>query len=99
MRVKADNRLPQKYDAASVMILLREIVQQLNGLTEGSIQAVTNSVTAAPTTGTYQQGDVLRKSNLAEAGGVGNKYVIVGYACTTGGSPGTWKELRCLTGN
>ena len=99
MRLKVENRLPQRYDTASLYLLLREFAQQINGVTEGSVQAITNGVTAAPTTGSYKQGDVLRKTDLTEAGASPNKYIVIGYACTASGTPGTWKELRCLTGN
>jgi hypothetical protein len=99
MRVKVDNRLPQQYDPAVLLSLLREITNQLNLLSEGFLQAATNAGSAAPTTGSYRQGDFVRHSAPSEAGGAGSKYVIVGFICTASGSPGTWKEMRVLTGN
>lgn len=45
--------------------------------------------TAAPTTGTYAQGD--RVINTAPSAG-GN----VGWVCVTGGSPGTWKSYGTI---
>lgn len=76
-----------------------EISSQLNALTEGHVSAVTNAYTAAPTTGTYSQGDFIRHSAPVEAGTAGSKYVIVGYVCTVSGTPGTWVQCRYLTGN
>ena len=76
---------------------MRSAAQQLNQLSEGAISAVTNAATTAPTTGAWQQGDQIRNSAPAEAGGAGSKYVIVGWICTAAGTPGTWKEMRCLT--
>lgn len=99
MRVKVDNRLPQKYDVAVLTLLLREITTQLNLLSEGFLQAATNAGSAAPTTGSHRQGDMVRHSAPTEAGSAGSKYVIVGFICTTSGTPGTWKEMRVLTGN
>lgn len=99
MRVKAENRLSKHYDQASLLKLLRELSDQLNLLSEGFLQAATNAGSAAPTSGSYRQGDFIRNSAPSEAGGAGNKYVTVGFICTTSGSPGTWKDMRVLTGN
>ena len=77
----------------------REIAVQVNGLSEGSITAAYNATTAAPTTGTYAQGDQLRHSAPTEAGAVGSKYVTIGFVCTVAGTPGTWLAQRSLTGN
>jgi hypothetical protein len=102
-RIKVDSRLPQGYDAATLLTILREFAQQLNGLTEGSIVVVTNALTSIPTAGSYKQGDFVRKSNLAEAGAGGSKYVITGWLRLTNGSAHVlntdWVEARVLTGN
>jgi hypothetical protein len=99
MRVKVENRLSQDYNAGVMTRVLREFTDQLNLLSEGFVQAATNAGTAAPTTGSYKQGDIVRHSTPSEAGGAGSKYVIVGFVCITSGSPGTWREMRVLTGN
>jgi ribulose bisphosphate carboxylase small subunit len=78
---------------------LTQITKQLNLLTEGHVVAVTNAYTAAPTTGTWKQGDFIRHSAPAEAGAATAKYVIIGYICTVSGTPGTWLQCRVLTGN
>lgn len=81
--------------------LHRQIGAQLNQLSEGQIQAVTNAATAAPTGAVvaYQQGDKVWHSAPVEAGAPGAKYVVVGFVCVASGSPGTWLEMRTLTGN
>lgn len=79
--------------------LLRAISTQVNNLSEGRIVAVTNAYTAAPTTGTWAQGDFVRNSSPSELGSSGSKYVITGWLCTVGGTPGTWFACRTLTGN
>jgi hypothetical protein len=79
--------------------MLRTTATQLNSLTEGRIGAVHNTVTAAPTTGTFSQGDFLKHSAPTEQGTAGSKYVIIGYVCVSAGTPGTWVEARFLTGN
>lgn len=79
--------------------LLRDIATQLNQLSEGRLFARYRAVTAAPTTGAWAQGDMVWNSTPAEAGGAGSKYVTLGWICTAGGTPGTWREMRVLTGN
>ena len=58
-----------------------------------------NSATSAPTGNTWAIGDIVRNSAPAEAGGAGSKYVVIGWICTVSGTPGTWLEMRTLTGN
>jgi polygalacturonase len=68
----------------------------------GASHGQTNSViwgTAAPTAGSWYQGDREYNSAPAEAGTAGSKYVIFGWICTVGGTPGTWLQMRSLTGN
>lgn len=55
--------------------------------------------TAAPTTGGHNLGDIMWNSAPAELGSVSSKYVIIGWICTAAGTPGTWLEMRTLTGN
>lgn len=55
--------------------------------------------TSAPTSGTWEQGNFCRNTSPSEAGTVGNKYVVIGWVCTVSGSPGTWVQMRTLTGN
>lgn len=79
--------------------VLREIATQLNGLSEGRIAANYAALTSAPTTGTWAKGDKVRNSNPSELGTASSKYVIDGWICTVGGTPGTWLQQRTLTGN
>lgn len=63
---------------------LREHAQQVNALSEGRIAATYNAATAAPTTGTYQQGDFVKSSAPTSA------TPTIGWVCTVAGTPGTW---------
>ena len=69
------------HDAARLPWLLQDTLgrthQQVNDLAEGRITATHNAYTAAPTTGTYAQGDYIRNSAPAVAGSASSKYVIV----------------------
>jgi len=94
-------RLPGELGA--LVLRLQDLLSQTNGqinlLTEGTLAAVHNARTAAPTTGTWAQGDVIRNATPAEAGSAGSKYVVTGWICTASGAPGTWLQCRVLTGN
>lgn len=101
MKLPQDPRLPldQATMRQRLTDLFRDIAQQVNGLSEGRASAVYSALTAAPTTGTHAQGDFVKNSAPAELGAVSSKYVILGWVCTVGGTPGTWLECRVLTGN
>lgn len=77
----------------------RDHAALVNLISDGRLQGVNNASTAAPTTGTHAVGDFVRNSAPAEAGVVSAKYVIFGWVCSVGGSPGTWLQCRFLTGN
>lgn len=78
----------------------RKLNTKVNGLASGKFaDSADNAATAAPTTGTYVQGDFVRNSNPTELGTAGSKYVLWGWTCTVSGTPGTWVQLRLLTGN
>jgi hypothetical protein len=58
-----------------------------------------SSAGALPTTGTWARGDIVLNNTAAEAGTAGSKYVITGWVCVTAGTPGSWLQMRTLTGN
>lgn len=78
---------------------LKAIGQKVNQMADGRIAGADLVGTTAPTTGTYKQGDFVRNSTPTELGVVTAKYVIIGWICVTGGSPGTFYDCRVLTGN
>lgn len=98
-KLSLQTRVPPNYYAPAFAGILKDIEMQVNATSEGRIIGAYNARTAAPTTGTYKQGDFVRKSDVAEAGAGGSKYVILGWICTVSGTPGTWLEARVLTGN
>lgn len=83
----------------SLYDILQPAFRKINGIAGGSYAHRDNQQTAAPTTGTWAQGDFVENSNAVEAGSASSKYIIVGWRCTVGGTPGTWVECRFLTGN
>ena len=78
---------------------LRDHATQVNLLSEGKIAACYAASTSAPTAGTFAQGDEILNSTPTELGTAGSKYVIRGWKCVSGGTPGTWVQMRFLTGN
>lgn len=107
MRIPTEQNLPVVKDGLKynqdfnwkITAILRKIASQLNLISEGFIEGATNATTAAPTTGTYTVGDFIRNSAPSELGTAGSKYVVTGWVCVTGGTPGTWLSCRSLTGN
>ena len=106
MRIDTDPRLPNPGTPGAdrnlflrLYDLFRAIAQQLNDLSEGRISARHGATVAAPTVGTWQQGDVVWNATPAELGTAGAKYVLQGWVCVAAGTPGAWREMRCLTGN
>ncbi|MEW9697923.1 hypothetical protein [Paenibacillus sp. SI8] len=51
-----------------------------------------------PTEYTWEKGEIIYNMNVTELGLDGSKYVVTGWMCTDGGTPGKWVELRCYTG-
>jgi len=78
---------------------LREHATQINLISEGRISGFYSALTAAPTSGDWARGDTVKNSAPSELGTAGSKYVIEGWICTVSGTPGTWLQKRCLTGN
>ena len=60
------------------------------GSTWGGGERMIQYGSAAPTTGTYAQGDIVF-NNAPSAGG------FVGWVCTAGGTPGTWKTFGAIS--
>jgi hypothetical protein len=102
-RLDLDPKLPQVGDYPQLRTrlydLFKLIAVQLNGISEGSLAATYNAGTAAPTTGTWAKGDVVKNSAPAELGAASSRYVITHWICTVSGTPGTWLQCRSLTGN
>lgn len=79
--------------------LLKAIAIKVNMLAGGVFGGTDAIGTAPPTGGSHAQGDEVLNSNPTELGTAGSKYVIRGWICTVSGTPGTWVQIRTLTGN
>ena len=101
MRLDPRPSMPQSAESLvrRLVELFSRVNTQVNGITEGRISSDHSASTAAPTTGTWIQGDKVQNSAPSELGSASSKYVITGWVCVVSGTPGTWVEMRCLTGN
>jgi hypothetical protein len=101
--MSALNERPQIGEGAIQRVRIVELfidtAKKVNALAAGRFSARENTATAAPTAGTWAQGDFVANSNRTEAGAASSKYVVMGWVCVVGGTPGTWVESRTLTGN
>jgi len=93
------NTTPRIVGDPALVAELRTHALQINAISEGRLAGSYNAQTAAPTTGTYAQGDFIRNSAPTELGSASSKYVIFGWVCTVAGTPGTFLQCRFLTGN
>jgi len=92
-------RVPRVYNAERIEELFQQIVEQVSLLSEGKQASYYQARTSAPTTGSWARGDWVKNSAPTESGGAGSRYMIFGWLCVTSGTPGTWREMRVLTGN
>ena len=99
-RLYLEQFVQQDYDRGLLTEMVRQIEDAINRLSEGRIYQNYNAATAAPTgtTVAYQIGDKVWNTTPTPAGGAGSEYVILGWVCTAAGTPGTWEEIRSLTG-
>lgn len=97
------NESPQigesNFQRVRILELFRDVAKKVNGLAAGRFAALDFTGTTAPTAGKWAQGDYIPNSNRTELGTTPNKYVVMGWVCVAGGTPGTWVESRTLTGN
>lgn len=92
------NKTPRKPVDAETGDWYRQVAIQVNALSEGAIVASYNALTAAPTSGTWAQGDFVKNRTPTELGAAASKYVVIGFICVASGTPGTWLQARTLTG-
>lgn len=98
------SRVPDKYDKAVFTEIIRVITGQLNPLSEGRITAKYNARSVVPSGSAvaYAVGDFIPNNNATVASSVapgsGLNYVNLGWVCRVAGSPGTFEEVRVLTG-
>lgn len=95
-----EQKIGEQYKRADMADVVRAIARQVDGITEGSISSLHGAHTAAPTSSAvaYAQGDFIWNSKPSVTGGAGSQYIIHGFRCVSSGSPGTWVEVRTLTG-
>lgn len=100
-RLNLEQFLQKDYDRSLMTELCRQLEDAVNRLSEGRIYQNYNAALAAPTgtTVAYQVGDKVWNLLPTELGTAGSMYLVVGFICIGAGAPGTWREMRVLTGN
>jgi hypothetical protein len=104
MRLQDNPYLPQEWQAAHRQLdtLYRQTAQQVNQLSDGSIQAQNTAASAMPTSGSFTAGDFIVNRAPAILGAPGSRYVVRGWIRITSGSAHVlntdWVESRTLTG-
>lgn len=103
-RLSLGQNIPREFDCQVVTNIIRAICIQVNQLSEGQLSARYNAQASVPT-GTavaYAVGDIVFDSNTtvraSVAPGLAASYVRIGWICTAPGTPGTFQEMRVLTG-
>ena len=95
-------RVPAEYSKPVITDIIRAICGQVNQVSEGQLAGRYNAQASVPTGGTYAVGDMVPDSNVTVRGsvapGVAASYVRLGWVCVAAGSPGTFVEMRVLTG-
>jgi hypothetical protein len=106
VRLNENPALPMGAESPFLRLFVQMVQQHLgqtnrkvNQLASGASAGIDNALSAVPTTGTYAPGDFVKNSAPVELGTVGGKYVIEGWLCVVGGTPGTFVQKRFLTGN
>lgn len=89
MKLNIAERLPLEYNRDFLIALFRQLENQVNALAEGRITARHFTATSAPTTGTFQVGDIVWNTTPAASG-------TIGWVCVTAGSPGTFKTFGAI---
>ena len=95
-----EQKIGNEYKRTDVADVVRAIARQVDGLTEGGISYKDNAVSVAPTSSAvaHATGDMKWNINPTVQGTVGAQTVTLGFICVGPGSPGTWVEMRVLTG-
>ena len=93
------NKAPRISGDPTLQRELSEHANLVNLITDGRLSGTNNATTAAPSGGDYARGDFVKNSEPSELGAVSSKYVVLGWICTVAGPPGTFVQVRALTGN
>ncbi len=105
MKLWLDQKVPAEYNKAVIADIVRSICNTTNQLSEERISAKYQAQASVPsgTAVSYAVGDFVRDSNATVRGsvapGVAASYVRLGWICTASGTPGTFQEVRVLTGS
>jgi hypothetical protein len=81
--------IPHVYNRAKLMDVLRPLLAQVDGISEGRVSAYHGAMSAAPTAGDWVRGDFIKNSLPSPSS-------YWGWICTESGTPGTWKGFGLI---
>lgn len=97
-------KVPTSYESRAFREIISAICNQSDSAAEGRLSSKysSSSVTPSGSVAAYAVGDIIFDSNVTVrstvAAGVGLNYVRLGWIWNVAGAPGTFQELRVLTG-
>ena len=99
-KLNSPPQVQRDYDPGNMISILSQIDTQVNKLAEGKLDGRHYTTTSTPSSSAIPAavGDIVWNSNVSVLGGGGSQYVILGWVCRTAGTPGTWVDIRTLTG-
>lgn len=97
-------RIQAEFSRNNWVDIVQALTVPLGQLLDGRIQPWATATTVpSGSAQAYSIGDKVWDSNPTVTGsvapGVAASYVRIGWICTASGSPGTWQEMRVLTGS
>jgi hypothetical protein len=95
-RLVLENSIPVAYDKAAWTRIVRSICNQVNAVSEGRVTGRFNSQNTVPagTSDPHEIGDLVYDTQPSVTDGT----VRIAWLCTAAGSPGTFTEVRAVTG-
>lgn len=90
-----------EYDRGMMTEMVRQIEDAINRLSSGAIYQNYNATSSTPSgvTVSHSVGDFVKNAVPTELGTAGSMYIVLGFLCVASGTPGTFREVRALTGN
>lgn len=98
------SQIQSEFNRSNISDIVRAITSPLSQMLDGRIQPKATATTVPSGSAVaYTPGDIVWDSAPTVRGsvapGVAASYVRAGWICTAAGSPGTFQEIRWLTGS
>lgn len=74
------------------IVTLNSLFNQVQGLSSGTTGVITGIT--APTSGSWTKDQYVKNTNRAVLGAAPDQYIVDGWLCVQGGTPGVWMEVH-----